>query len=190
MMKDRARTLFFSYIGVLLFLFVLKLLGYPGLALACENETVIDICDFVDRTFFKDVVSFLMYFITSVLNLQCIFSVKKFINKQRIIYIFIIIAQAIRLLFLTNAIIVLTVDILLLVILPTVFNKKLFIKAIIVDIIVVLFQLISFFVKEISIYKLTIDNTLVAVIYSLDYIIMLILLRDYFIDLIFRKEKK
>lgn len=190
MMKDRARTLFYSYMGVLLFLFVLKLLGYPGLALACENETVIAICNYVEGTFLKDVVSFIMYFITTTLNLHCIFSTKKFVGKQKLFYLFIAISQIIRLIFVTNLILLLIVDIILIVILPIIFDRKLILKTLIVDGLVLIFQFISFFVKEISIYKSSIDNTLIAVVYSLDYIIMLVLLRDFFIDKLFRKEKK
>lgn len=190
MMKDRARTLFYSYMGVLLFLFVLKLLGYPGLALACENETVITICNFIDGTFLKYICSSIMYFFTSLLTLQSVFSTKKFVGKQKLIYIFIIVAEIIRYLLLDYPQLLIFIDASLLFLLPIIYNRKLFLKSLIVNVLVILFQLISFFVKEISIYKIDIENTLIAVVYSLDYIIMLVLLRDYFIDLIFRKEKK
>lgn len=190
MMKDRARTLFYSYMGVLLFLFVLKLLGYPGLALACENETVIAICNYVEDTFIKYILSFVMYFVTTTLTIQSIFSTKRFIGKQKFIYLYVILAQTLRLLFMKYPMIMNLIDIIIYIIMPLFYNKKLFFKSIIVVVIVFLFQLISFFVKEISIYKIDIENTLIAVVYSLDYIIMLVLLRDYFIDLIFRKESK
>jgi hypothetical protein len=154
-MKDRARTLFYSYMGVLLFLFVLKLLGYPGLALACENETVIAICNYVDNTFIKYICEFIMYMITNVLVLHSIFATKKFVNKQKLIYIFIAIGEIIRLIFVDKMYITLSVDIILLVIVPTIYDKKLFFKSLLVDSLVVLFQLISFFVKEISKTRIT-----------------------------------
>lgn len=190
MMKDRARTLFYSYMGVLLFLFVLKILGVKNLELMCENEVVINICNFIDNTFMEDVVAFLMYLFTTTLIIQSIFSVKKFIGKQNLFYLFISIGEIIRLIFFDIAIVTVLIDFILLIVIPFVYNKKLILKSIVVAFIVFMFQLISFFVKEISIYEHTIDNTLTAVIYSLDYIIMLFLLRDFFIDLIFRKESK
>lgn len=190
MMKDRARTLFYSYMGVLLFLFVLKILGVKNLELMCENEVVINICNFIDNTFMEDVVAFLMYLFTTTLIIQSIFSVKKFIGKQNLFYLFISIGEIIRLIFFDIAIVTVLIDFILLIVIPFVYNKKLILKSIVVAFIVFMFQLISFFVKEISIYEHTIDNTLTAIIYSLDYIIMLFLLRDFFIDLIFRKESK
>ena len=190
MMKDRARTLFYSYMGVLLFLFVLKILGVKNLELMCENEVVIKICNFIDNTFMEDVVALLMYLFTNTLLLHCIFSTKKLVGKYKLFYIFNIIGEIIRLMFFEYIVITLFIDLLILIIIPTIFNKKLFFKSIIVVFISLIFQLISFFVKGISIYEHTIDNTLVAIIYSLDYFIMLFLLRDFFIDKIFRKENE
>lgn len=190
MMKDRARTLFYSYMGVLLFLFVLKLLGYPGLALACENETVIAICNYVDNTFIKYILEFLMFLFTTTLLIQSIFCKNKFEGKEKFIYLFISVAEIIRLIFVQNMFVTLPIDIILVFIIPIIYNKKLFLNTIIVNLIVFGFQFLSFFVKEISIYKCDINNTLTAIIYSLDYIIMLLLLRDFLIDKIFNRKEK
>lgn len=156
--------------------FIVKLFGGNFFNIVCQDERFINFCNYVQNSFWYYVVSFITSAITHYFIWSIMFDVSKFNKKQSIalsiIFIVTFIIQSIMNYYnLSNYIILMSV--IRYIIVPFVFkcNWK---RILIVNVLDIIFQLIAMVTKNVNIMGFD-DNVLVALIFMIDYYIMLIL---------------
>ena len=177
-MKDKYKTLIISCWAVLLCCFVVKLLGGNFFEIVCENEKFIRFCEFVDGNILKYVISFILYFISTYIYFLAIIKNKVSKKKHIIIIITLILWWFIKLLLNNAQAIIFVLDILYMILIPIIINKKIWLFSIISFFLNLAFQLISLLTKNIGI-KFVDDSMFIAIIFNIDYYIMILLFYLY-----------
>lgn len=172
--------------------FVIKIFGGNFFEIVCTNEKFINVCEFIDNSILYYIFSYMSYIITSLLLIIIIRDNKKIITKGSIIYLIccslywgfklLIQFNIVKLPLVLYNILEYGVLYLLLII----FSKK-YIKSIFVIIAMVVFSILSVITKNIGISGTIGDSSLIAIIFMIDYYIMLILCYLYSIKI---KNKK
>ena len=175
---------------VLAICFFIKIFGGNYFDIAASNETFIAVCNFIDSNMVTTILmSFVTYSLSVVLlNLAVLRQIKPTLKQFIIIMLSTIIVFAINasLQFMTTLVWVsFALDFITYLIVPAILSKKP-IRAFVGVIFYLLFQVVSLFVKSISVIKAYEMNTLIALIYSLDVYIMLIL---YYLYGVYSKKK-
>lgn len=180
---------------VLAVCFAVKLFGGNFFEIVCNNRKFIKICKYIDNTFLYYIVSFCFYFITNFIFLNAI-STKIKISKINMILIlaFMPLGFLIKYINMTIGVII---DIFIIeIMIPFIIlkNENVNFKNILLNILISFvlingFQLISLFIKNLGLFKVMENNSLVQIIFSIDYIIMLVLYLLYRKKLNIKKEK-
>ena len=157
--------------------FFIKIFGGNFFNIVCRNENFIKICKFIDDNIYL-LTSFVFYMVTNCIYLYSFTKATKI--STFIILISLPICFLMKYINMTMGIIfdILVIEILL----PVIFMlkekhkpKKIVIKVLIAFMLINLFQVISMFVKNLGLFKVLYETSLVSIIYSIDYIIMLTL---------------
>lgn len=169
-MKSKYKTLIVSCWIVLLICFIVKIFGGNIFEAMTENQHFIEVCNWLDNSWFKYVVATLFYEFSTYL-IYLTMCDKKF-KEDSWILLAMLPVSLIKSFIGAFGIIF---DILFMVIIPLIVCKfKNWKKVLIGNILVFLFQIVSLFTKEVGIY-LTSESILISMIVSIDYYIMIIL---------------
>lgn len=155
--------------------FIIKLFGYNIFTIICNNERFIKLCNFVDNNLLvRCIIGCCTSFVGCAFFTLSILGKLKFTKKQLIIFtILVIISTIIK--FYTNYGSI--GDIIELIIIPLLFCGKkywMYLNILNMNIVNVLFQIISIYIKDIR-FKVFDDNTLLSLIFLIDMYIMLLL---------------
>lgn len=176
--------------------FVIKICGGNFFNIICKNELFIKVCNYIDSTFLYYIVAFIFYFTTNIIFLHAISSQNKLGKFNIIIVSFCIICLFIIKSF--NVLIGTILDIIIIeIVLPIIILKRqnlkwkqIILQTMLAFVLINAFQLISLFVKNLGIFKIMLNNSLIQIIFSIDYIIMLILYLLYHRKINLKKEAK
>lgn len=169
------RLIIASWIFLFIY-FIIKLFGVNLFEIVCNNKTFIAVCNYIDKNYWaKYIVCSISAFVSISIYILAVIQKYKFKWWQLlIVFIDILSATGVKL---WNNVYGLIFDIIHFIILPMIFigkpNKKYW-NVLIGNILNILFQVISLITKNV---KLTFfdNNTLIALILSIDLYIMLIL---------------
>jgi hypothetical protein len=179
-LKDKYKTLIISCWVVLLCCFVVKLLGGNFFEIVCKNERFVKLCKFVDGNILKYVIDFTTYFISTFVYILAVIGKKTNKKEKIIISIALTTLWFLKLLTYNIPILAMGLEFITIIVLPILLNRKIktFIFAIIGCALILLFQVISLMTKNIGIGFID-ESTLVLLIFSIDYYIMIILFYLY-----------
>lgn len=181
-MERRQRTLIISCWAVLIGCFIIKLLGGDWFNIISNNQNFINICNYLDNSWIKYIVSTSVYVPSSYLIYLCLTKQKLF-NDWWVMIILIPASYCKMNITFMGWII----DIFVWLILPLIKGKfKNWLWVISGIILIIAFQFISLLTRSINI-NLTNETSLIALILQIDYYIMIILYYLY-IQLYKRKE--
>ena len=177
-MKDRYKTLIISCWAVLLCCFVVKLLGGNFFEIVCENEKFIRFCKFIDGNILKYVISFIMYMVSAFIYMLAVVR-NQTSNKRKIIaFVLYSVLWTIKLIAYNMPIIVTIAEFIGVIGIPILMNKKYWKMSLIGCGLNLLFQLISLITKNVELNYVD-DSMFVAIIFNIDYYIMIILFYLY-----------
>lgn len=165
---------------LLIVCFVVKAFGSNMFNIVCDNEVFISICNVLDNNIvIRTIIQYINYTITTLLFLFSVLMIK--CDKKNIITILVssTICFAIKnvFIYLNLSIIGLIIELLYLIIFPYIYGTSIKIS-IFTYILLMIFQIISLFVKNVSPVSLP-DNSLLALIFIIDYHIMTVLMYLY-----------
>lgn len=192
MMKDKYKTLITACWVVLGVCFLIKLLGGNFFEIMCNNEVIIKVCDFIDKTFLFYVFNFILFYVGCYYYYKAILKVDKFSGKLKYLHLVLIFVYIIKILiniFLKSdfGVLIGIICDTLFMILPIVFiDKNLWKRALLGYGLVMLFQIVSMLIKNLGASFAT-TSLLINSIYSIDYYIMIIL---YYLYSVKNKETK
>lgn len=181
MMKNNYKVLIISCWSLLGVCCVLKLLGLDIFLVGSDNERFITLCNYIDNSFIKYFVYFVFNIVTSSIYYMAVLKEKKPNLKWLIPYM---IYAILKLVFNQYDIVFNILDFIIVPLLPIIINKKYWLRAIIGLGLMLGFQAISLIIK-LDHFTMFDNNTLMGVLLSIDYIIMLMLYWLYSI-----REKK
>lgn len=174
--------------------FMVKIFGGNFFNIICENKTFIKICNYIDNSWLYYVIMFLNYCLTTSLYVIGVIGKTKLnIKEFLIIILFLIICYgfkfvSVNLALFTDMILMMFICPLILLRLNKISFKKSIIRILIGFILFNLFQIISMFIKNLGLFKIMENNTLIQLIFCLDYYIMLILYVLYSKKILNKKE--
>ena len=172
------------YIACLVF----KICGAEWFTINCTNETFISICNYVDNTqWLKMTIAGIMSLILNSLMIFAMFREKFYTRKQALIFIPLIIGMSISGWYYPY--VQLALNIICAVILPLILRAK-FSDVFVGNILIIVFQAMSLFTKNIGNWNINETNFLVATILQLDSLIMLIIYYLYANSLNIKKEER
>lgn len=186
-MKDKYKVMFLSYFCLLFFCFFLKLLGSKYFELACDIEGVKKLCNFISTHKVLDcTISFLVFTISTSIYLEAVVGVKRLKFGY---YIAVAVLEIVRIIFEYRIPLILyIIDIIIMFGIPLFINKKLVIKTIISFLMLFIFELISMSTKLIT--QIEIKEAYVALIYSIDYYIMILIYKKFCLEIKNQEERK
>lgn len=169
--------------------FVVKLFGGNFFNIMCKDERFIKFCDYVQNSFLYYVVSFITSALVHYLIWSLIFDRTKFTKSQSIILIIVFITtfviQSIMYYFgFSNYIIIMSL--IRYIIVPLILKCS-WKRILVVNILDIVFQLISMITKNVDILNFD-TNVLIALIFMIDYYIMFILTWLYNNSIRLRRE--
>lgn len=164
---------------------LIKLFGANIFLASTNNLTFIDFCNYIQNSFWYFIVGIVFNLITCCLYYMALLKENKPSLKSLKWFIPLLIYVVFKTIFYQQKILFLILDIMMMIGLPIIINRKIWYWSIISFILTLIFQVISMFLK-LDNYKVFDDNVLVTLILSIDYIIMLMLFWLYRI----RKEVK
>ena len=175
---------------------IVKMFGGNYFCIVCDNARVVAFVTWIDKHFIsKYLLGLLSSGIAYTFYYLAIMK-KRFFNLRQAIFVYDLVAifVALRLAFQSNKIGGILFDVIEFVIIPIILCRKEFQRWVIPRIIVaiillVLFQVVSMTVKNISLKEYTVENTLVASIFMIDVYIMLCLYYLYSNNL-YKKGRK
>lgn len=173
MLKDSYKVLIRSCWTLLLVCFGIKIFGGNLFEIACENKTFINVCEYIDNSMFlKITINCISSLILDSLTLLAIMKIKKYNKIQAFIIIPLIIISSIS--FWYIPVLKTIIDLFLLIGIPIIYkvNWK---RILLGFVLMILFQQISLFTKDIGKIYLDCENTLIMLIINIDTFIMLIL---------------
>ena len=185
MMKDKYKVLIRSCWALLLVCFIIKIFGGNLFEIACENEIFISICNYIDsNTFLRITINCIIALILDSLTLLAIMQTTKYNKLQAFIILPLIIISSIC--YWYAPIIKTILELIFMIGIPLIYKVNW--KRILLGLLLVLiFQQISLFTKNIGGIVLDSNNSLVSFIMYIDVFIMLIL---YYLYANKRKEKR
>ena len=170
--------------------FGIKLFGGNLFEIMCSNENFIKVCEYADNHFWAQYLIYLIYaYVTIYFITLAMIGKWKFTKVE--LFIFTITAIFGVLVKLLNSTVGLVFDCWQMILMPMIFvwkNKKRFWRIILGNALLIIFQVVSMFVKNINIGIVTNNGVLVSTIYSID-IALMILLYYFYSNIILRKEK-
>ena len=173
-----------SWIILVIFL-IIKLLGGNWFELGSDNEKFIAFCNFVDNTQWLKMILACLIYCTSGYFIICIMlNTNKLKLIQSLIFLPCMIIKSIISWYLP--IVAFIMDLFILLVLTTIFNKN-FKRNILCFIIMLAFQFISLLLRNFAIKDFNENNTLLSLLYQIDYYLMIALMYIYNLR---RKEKK
>lgn len=168
--------------------FGIKLFGGNLFEIMCNNENFIKVCEYADNHFWATYLIYLIYaYVTIYFTTLAMIGKWKFTKAE--IIIFTITALLGVLIKLLNSTIGVAFDFWQMIIMPMLFvrkNKKRFWYIILGNVLLIIFQVVSMYIKNIEIGILTNNGALMSTIYCIDVLIMILLY--YFYSNILRKE--
>lgn len=171
--------------ALLIICFIIKIFGGNFFNIISNNERFIQLCKFIDNTWIYYVVGYINYIFAGYIYTFAIVGKTKF-EKQTYIIILIILtlcylSKSISLYF--GMIIDYCFYILIFCCILCVKNnmtlKKSILRTLVGLLLINLFQVISIFVKNIGIFVIINNNSLIQIIFNIDYFIMLLLYMFY-----------
>ena len=180
MPKNMTKTLIISCWSVLFIYFIIKLLGGNYFEIECTNPHFIDFCNWLDTdgNWLTYIIYPLLY--TAQGTLITLAIVKQRIKSKSALIIVVsslvvgIIKQFINFFALDFIILVILPIIIIIFVLKQKFNGRCILRIILANVSVIMFQLISQITKNIGLKELG-DNSLIALISSIDYYLMICL---------------
>lgn len=171
--------------------FGIKLFGGNLFEIICENDNFIKVCEYADNHFWAKYLLYLPYsFVSLYFFVLATIQKTKLTNIQMImVTLTTVIGAAIKL---VNSYIGFLFDIWQGFIMPCIFtmkNKKLHWNVLTGNFLLIMFQLISMYVKNIPVTILTSQGVLISMIYSIDVLLMLALYFAY-MNVIGERKKK
>lgn len=162
---------------VLIICLIIKLFGGNWFELGTENDKFIKFCEYVDNTMWLKMTLACLIYLFTTYPIICIILNKKYLSiKLSIIFIPIMITKSI--LGWYNTLIASIIDIFITFIIPIILTRN-WKRPLVVIILVLLFQFISIFFRNIS-FNFNFDNTfLQQTIYQIDYYLMILLFYLY-----------
>lgn len=171
--EDKYLTLIKACWGVLICCFIVKILGGDYFKISCDNKNFIKICEIINNSFLYYVVLFINYVIQAILYFKAILQIRRVKDKYLILYPIITASWVIKLL-IKNSIITFTIETIIMICTPLIFDKRRWKRAIKGFLLMLLFQLISFIIKDIG-FKEADKNILTYLIYMIDFYVMMTL---------------
>lgn len=173
-MKDKYKTLIKCCWVVLLCCFVVKLLGGNYFETKVFNQKLIEIFSSKYSFILEFILSVIIYTIGTSLYVLAILKTKIFKNKQLIIPIVIFMFSIVKALFYKYSVLMAFIEIFVVIIMPMFYIGKRWYRSIIGYLLLTVFQIISLLTKNFAI-KVIDENFLIALIFSIDYYIMIVL---------------
>lgn len=169
--------------------FGIKLFGGNLFEIMCNNENFIKVCEYADNNWWAFYLITLTYsYISNHFAILAMCKKWKFNKKELIIYsITALLSPAIKIFSATLGMIF---DIWYVVIMPCIFTLKTpkrHIRILIGNVLMVVFQMISMFVKNLSLEIVTDNGLIIGIIYCIDVTLMFIL---YYLHSNFSKRKE
>lgn len=177
-MKKKYETLIISCWIVLIICLLIKLLGGNYFEIACQNQTIINICNFIENSFLYYVFCFILYFVGTIYYFKGVLKQTKLRGVYAYIYIVVILLWIIKVLLDKSAFIPFFIELLVLIIVPILYDHNKWWKYILYYALTIVFQVITLITKNIGL-KIVDDNFLIGLFYSIDYYIMVILFYLY-----------
>lgn len=185
MMKDKYKVLIRSCWALLLICFSIKIFGANLFEIVCENKRFIRLCDYIDNSmFWKIAINCIIALILDSLTLLAIMKIKKYNKIQAFIILPLITISSIC--YWYAPIIKTILELIFMIGIPLIYKVNW--KRILLGILLVLiFQQISLFTRNIGDIFLDSNNSLVSFIMYIDVFIMSML---YYLYANKRKEKR
>lgn len=178
MMKNKYFVLIISCWVLLLICVIAKLFGANIFIAGTNNQTFIDFCNYIQNSFWYYIVAPLFNISTATIYYMAV--MKK--RKPQIMWLFpYIIYAIIKTIFNKLDVLFFILDIIVMIGLPLIFDRKLWLRSTIAFLLNLGFQFISMFLK-LNNYQMFDNNLVVGIILSIDYYIMLILFWLYSIE--------
>ena len=171
MMKDKEKILLYACWAVLIAYFLIKMLGGNYFEIACENERFIAFCNWLDNNLVAKLV------ISTITTTTSNYLIYLSITKQKIGKDWWIILLCLPISIIKHYISVLglIMDLSIMILIPLLkYRFKNILRVIIGNVLVLLFQVISLITKNIGL-SLPTEYSLIALIYMIDYYLMIIL---------------
>lgn len=168
--------------------FGIKLFGGNFFSIVCTNETFVKVCNFIDNTAWYYVIGFITFYISTNLYLLAVCGKTKF-NKYEFALVNAILILMYLIKFISLPVSMFT-DAIGMFLIPMLFRKEKFWKRFLIClfgfILFNVFQILSLLIKNIGIVIIN-YSSLVSLIFSIDYYIMLVLYYLY-ANIINKKE--
>lgn len=177
--KYLRRVIIVSWVGLFICL-VIKLFGFNIFEIACKNENFIAVCNYVDNNLWADyLISSLYCFISLYFFILAILQQIKYTPCQLIVVIVTVLAgTALKL---WNMSLGWIFDLWQNIIIPIIFlgkNFKQYWKVLLANVLLIVFQLISMFIRNTSTNEIY-NSSILGTIFAIDVILMLILYFSY-----------
>lgn len=160
--------------------FVIKIFGGNFFAIVCTNEKFIKVCEFVDNSIIKYIIYYIFFNISMYLLLIIAMPKIKLKSKSFIVYIVIInftwiykLLLDLNIIYVSTLIINILDFVIYFIVLLLLSRKPL--RSFVAILLLFTFSIISAFVKNIGLHGVVTDTYLIAMIFSIDYYIMLVL---------------
>lgn len=178
MPKNKYKILIITSWIVLIICLIVKIIGLRNFDFQSDNSKFIKFCNYVDNVLWLKMIIACIICILTTYPVICVLINKKYLNiKNSLIYIPLIIASSIVGWY--NQIINIIIQIIYLIIIPLIQTKGNFKRIIFVQIIIMLFQIISLVIRNINITNFNDNNCMISLMFQIDYYIMILLLYLY-----------
>lgn len=169
---------------LLIICFIVKICGGNFFNISCDNEMIISICEFIDKSFVKHILHFVMFIFSSYMLIKIVNPEIKFKSKQNIIsfillIIVFIIKKLIEFKIIKLPIWVIDISDFMLLFIILFLNSRKVLKSIIAILLLFVFTLISTLTKNIGFSQIITDSFLINSVFMIDYYIMLVLTALY-----------
>ena len=171
MMKNNYKVLIISCWSLLLVCCLIKLLGADLFLAGTDNERFIALCSFIDNSFIKYIIYYVMNVFSCSIYYMAILKEKKINYKW---FIPLGIYSLLKIMFNQFNVLFTILDLFMMIGLPLLINLKRWKYIILGSVLTILFQSISLILK-LDNFTMFDENTLIGMILSIDYYIMLIL---------------
>lgn len=170
--------------AVLIACFIIKLFGGNYFEIATNNENFIKICNFVDDNLWLKMSLACITYLIGMYFVLCIMLKHNFLTIKEILIFFpLIIFRSVISWY--NNYVSYFIDILIMFVIPFIFSKNRK-RILIVNILIIVFQLISLFIRNLGFSDFNENTTLISLIMQVDYYIMIFIYYLY----TFNKKKE
>lgn len=156
---------------VLIACMLVKLFGGNWFEIVCNNKNFIAICNYVDNNMWlKMILACIFQLISGYFILSIIFKTKYLKIKYIIIFMPLLIIRSILSWYIPFSTFIF--DLFITVIIPIIITRN-WKRVLIVNLLMIAFQLISMFIRNLSIIDFNDNNTIVSLIMQIDYYVMM-----------------